>query len=138
MLEPLENLPDGVIGFRAVGTVEPDDYKNLLDPAVDASTDGVRLVYLLGDDFDRYSLGALWQDAKLGGGHSLKTWKRVAVVTNHDWISHSLALFSAMLPGKVQVFPPEELDAAIAWTADRPFATIDEVHPERPDRKPDA
>ncbi len=117
MIEPLENLPTGVIGFRAVGTVEPDDYKNVLDPAIDAAGEHVRLVYLIGDDFDRYSLGALWQDAKLGGGHSLKTWERVALVTDHDWIGHSVSLFAPLMPGKVKVFPLAQRDEAIGWTA---------------------
>lgn len=117
MLEPLENLPDGVIGFRAVGTVEPDDYKNVLDPAVDAATDGARLVYVLDDDFDRYELGAYLEDAKLGMTHSLKIWKRVAIVTDHDWIKHSLALFAGLMPGKVKLFSPDELDAAVVWAA---------------------
>lgn len=120
MIEPLENLPGGVIGFRAVGTVEPDDYKDVLDPAVEAAEaagDGVRLVYVIGDDFDRYSLGALWQDAKLGGGHGLKVWKRIAIVTNHDWIGHSVSIFARLFPGEVRVFELEQEDAAVAWAA---------------------
>lgn len=118
MIEPLENLPTGVIGFRAVGTVEPDDYKQVLDPAIDAAADGgVRLVYVIGDDFDRYSLGALWQDTKLGATHGLKTWKRVAFVTNHDWLAHAVKIFAPISPGEVKVFGLEQQDAAVAWAA---------------------
>ena len=83
MIEPLENLPEGVIGFRAVGVVEPDDYKNVLDPAVDAASAGgapVRLVYVLGDRFEGYSSGASWQDSKLAFEHH-KRWKRMALVS---------------------------------------------------------
>lgn len=120
MIEPLENLPEGVIGFRAVGTVEPDDYRNVLDPAIDAAAgDGVRLVYVLGDDFDRYSLGALWQDAKLGSTRSPKTWERVAFVTNHDWIGHAANVFAPLMPGEFKVFPLEQTDEAIGWAAER-------------------
>ena len=36
MIEPLENLPAGVIGFRAVGRVEASDYRDVLVPALDA------------------------------------------------------------------------------------------------------
>lgn len=118
MIEPLENLPDGVIGFRAVGTIEPDDYKDVLDPAIDAATQGgekVRLVYVIGDDFDRYTVGALWQDSKLGAGHNIRSWERVAFVTNHDWLGHAAALFAPVIPGEIKVFPLEEQDAAVAW-----------------------
>ena len=121
MIEPLENLPEGVIGFRAVGVVEPDDYKNVLDPAVDAASAGgapVRLVYVIGDDFDRYSLGAMWQDTKLGATHGLKTWGRVAFVTDHDWLSHAAKLFAPIVPGEFRVFPLAEEDAATNWVAD--------------------
>lgn len=119
MIEPLENLPAGVIGFRAVGTVEPDDYKNVLDPAIDAAaaTDGVRFVYVVGDDFDRYSLGALWQDGKVGVTHSPKVWKRVAFVTNHDWLGHAVSIFAPIVPGEVKVFPLEQQDEAVTWAA---------------------
>lgn len=119
MIEPLDNLPEGVIGFRAIGVIEPDDYKNILDPAVEkaAETGPVRLVIVIGDDFDRYSLGALWQDTKLGATHSLKTWGHVAFVTNHDWLGHTAAIFAPLMPGEVKVFPLDQLDTAAAWAA---------------------
>jgi hypothetical protein len=119
MIESLENLPEGVIGFRAVGVIEPDDYKNVLDPAVEAAaSDGpVRLVLVIGDDFDRYSLGALWQDTKLGTSHGLKTWGRVAFVTNHDWIAHAAKIFAPLMPGEVKVFDVAQVDEAAAWAA---------------------
>ena len=34
MIETLPGLPDGVIGFRAVGTVTADDYRTVVDPAI--------------------------------------------------------------------------------------------------------
>lgn len=119
MIEPLENLPDGVVGFRAVGIVEPDDYRNVLDPAIDAAAaaGGIRFVYVVGDDFDRYSLGAIWQDAKVGASQSPKAWKRVALVTNHDWLSHSAAVFAPLMPGEVKIFDIGQTDAAIEWVA---------------------
>jgi hypothetical protein len=117
MLEPLENLPTGVIGFRAVGTVEPDDYRKILDPAIDAAEGGVRFVYVVGDDFDRYSLGAIWEDVKLGATHTPRSWKRIAFVTGHEWLGSATKIFSPLVPGEVKVFPPDQEAAAIAWAA---------------------
>lgn len=101
--------------------IEPDDYKNVLDPAIEtahAGGDPIRLVLVIGDDFDRYSLGALWQDTKLGATHRLKTWGRVAFATNHDWLAHTAAIFAPLMPGEVKVFPVEQVDEAAAWAAE--------------------
>lgn len=119
MIEQIEDMPDGTVGFRAVGTVEPDDYKNVLDPAIEtqAAAGGVRMLYEVGDDFDRYSLGALWQDSKLGLTHSPRIWKRIAFVSNHDFLSHAVAIFAPIMPGEVKIFPLEQLEAAKQWTA---------------------
>lgn len=119
MIEPLENLPAGVIGFRAVGVIEPDDYKNTLDPAVEAqlaSQDKINLVYVIGDDFDRYSVGAIWQDTKLGA-RPPREWGRIAVVTDHDWIRHAFSVFGPITPGECEVFPLGEQEFAVAWAA---------------------
>ena len=37
MIEPLEGLPSGVIGFEAIGEVEASDYTGVLAPAVEAA-----------------------------------------------------------------------------------------------------
>jgi hypothetical protein len=89
MIEALTGLPPGVIGFEAVGEVHADDYRDVLLPAIDAAaeTGEVRLVFVLGDRFDGYSMGAAWQDAKLGA-HHLKAWKRTAIVTDVDWLTN--------------------------------------------------
>ena len=86
MIEPLEGLPAGVIGFRAVGTIEASDYRDVLDPAIDAAVaehDRIDLVFVMGDEFDHYSLGAMLQDAKLVSVPH-EAWGRAAFVTNHE------------------------------------------------------
>ena len=35
MIELIQGLPDGVVGFEAVGTVTSNDYENTMVPAVD-------------------------------------------------------------------------------------------------------
>jgi hypothetical protein len=117
VLEMLSELPAGVIGFEAVGDVEADDYANVLIPAIEAADGPLRLVYVLGDRFTGYSAGAAWQDAKLGLHHH-GTWERAAIVTDADWVRHIAGLFGWMVPGKFDVFPIAERDAAIAWVVD--------------------
>jgi hypothetical protein len=118
MLEPLE-CPDGVLGFKAVGKIERSDYETVLEPAVKAMLgrrDGLRLVYVLGEEFDGYSASAAVEDAKLGLGNFTK-WERIALVTDHDWLSRALAMLGWMMPGEVKTFPVTELEDAITWAA---------------------
>jgi hypothetical protein len=117
MIEPLDNMPPGTIGFRAVGIIEPSDYTEHLYPAVDeaiAQHKKVNIVFMVGDDFDRYSMGALWKDTKLIG-KPLSVWGRTAFVTNHDWLSHTASIFSFLVPGELKVFPLDEVEEAKRW-----------------------
>src|SRR5262245_1178854 len=118
MIEPLTGLPEGVIGFEAVGEVHSSDYTDVLVPAIEqAAKDGdIRLVYVFGERFGGYSAGATWQDAKVGM-HHVHAWKRVALVTDLDWLRHLVSVFGWMVPGDLHHFPLAERDAAIAWAA---------------------
>lgn len=117
MIERIPDLPEGVVGLRAVGDVEGDDYEQVIIPAVEAALEGrdkIRLLYVLGPEFDEYEDGAAWEDAKLGM-HHLFDFERVAVVTDATWISRGVRWFAFAIPGKVKVFPNAELDDARAW-----------------------
>ncbi len=116
MLEALTGLPDGVVGFEAVGTVHSDDYETTLIPALEAVDGPLRLVYVLGDRFDGYSAGAAWQDAKLGLHHH-GTWHRAAIVSDADWLRHLAGVFGWMIPGEFELFSLDRRDDAIAWVS---------------------
>ena len=117
MITRLDGLPDGVIGFAYEGEVHSDDYEQVMFPAVAeaASAGPVRIVVVF-DGFQKMSSGASWDDLKLGTEH-LRDWKRIAVVTDLDWMDHLIAVFGWMSPGKVKTFPPSEREQAIAWAA---------------------
>jgi hypothetical protein len=119
MLEPLADLPEGVIGFEAVGEIHAEDYVDVLRPALHeaAASTGIRFVFVLGDRFDGYSAGASWQDAKLVFAEHHKAWKRTTFVSDVDWVRHVASLFGWMVPGDFKPFPLAELDRAIAWAA---------------------
>ena len=118
MLEVLPDLPDGVLGFTAVGKLHADDYTTVLLPAIEAKVaagEDLR-VLLVFPTFDGLSTGATWEDLKLGVGHLTK-WKKIALVTDLDWMIHLTSLFGWMTPGEMKRFPLDERDAAIAWVA---------------------
>jgi hypothetical protein len=118
MLTKLDS-PDSVLAFEAVGKLERSDYRDVLDRAVQTMIQErgeVRFVYVLGDQFEGFSVGAGLEDAKLGlDAHS--KWKRCAIATNHDWVRHALSMFGWMFPGEVKVFDSADVPAAIAWAA---------------------
>lgn len=120
MLKPIDGLGRDVIAFEAEGTVTAKDYADRLVPAVERvleAGDTPRLLYVLGPSFERFELGALFADAKLGVSH-LTDFDRIAVVTDHGWIDQSIRAFGALMPCPVRTFRNDELADAKAWVAD--------------------
>ncbi len=120
MITRIEGLPEHVVGIRAEGKVHSVDYKEVVDPAVEAARAGgdrIRLLYVLGDDFDGYSGGAMWQDTKLGMSN-WADWERIAVVTDRSVYADGVRAIGWMMPAEVRVFAVAELDAATAWVSE--------------------
>jgi hypothetical protein len=117
VVDPLSDLPEGVIGFRIDGELEAYDYTDTLIPAVEAAAaaGGVRAVMVIAN-WSGFGKGAMRQDAKLGFEH-LKSLERMALVTDVDWMRHAMHLFGWAVPGELQVFPLDDLEAAIEWAA---------------------
>jgi hypothetical protein len=117
MLHAMADLPPGVIGFEVSGELTTEDYRDVLHPALEAAgaAGEVRIVIVM-PKFDGFSGGALWQDLKMGVEHWGK-WKRIALVTDVDWMRHGVDWFGWMSPGEVKHFPMAERTDAIAWAA---------------------
>jgi hypothetical protein len=115
VLKPIEGLPDGVIGFEADGEIRSSDYTDVLQPAVREVEDrggDVRIV-LVFERWDGMSSGAVWRDLKMGVDN-LRRWKRIALVTDLDWMITVISLFGWMTPGELKRFPIAERGQAIA------------------------
>lgn len=119
-ISTIPNLPAGTLGFRATGVVSADDYRSVVDPALSeaaAQHSKVNLVYVLGDDFDRYSLGAMWQDMLLEGmPHD--TWGRVALVTDHSGLAEVTHLLAFLFPGELKIYAASNESDAVAWVGE--------------------
>lgn len=117
MISELAGLPDGVVGFEASGKIEAGDYRDVVIPALERAFAGGEVRFLIVmTDFQGMDGGALWQDLKVGVEH-LRGWKRVAVVTDIEWVHHLTGLFGWMTPGEVRVFPLDQRDEAVSWVA---------------------
>jgi hypothetical protein len=119
MLRPISDLPDGVLGFEATGEIQASDYRDVLMPAVRDVWEGgdeVRVV-LVFERWEGMSSGAAWEDLKVGM-KNLTKWKRIALVTDLDWMITVVSLFGWMTPGELKRFPVAERDQAITWAAE--------------------
>jgi SpoIIAA-like len=119
MLETIPGLPENVLGFVAKGELTSDDYRRVLVPAVDDALERhekLRLLYVLGEEFDGLDAGAAWEDLKVGFSHVTR-WEKIALVTDRDWIRHSIDIFGYLMPGEVKGFTVADEPAARAWLA---------------------
>jgi hypothetical protein len=120
MIERVIDLPDNVLGFRAIGEVTADDYQKMLVPTVEemlSKQTRVRLLYVIGKDFKRFTGGAAWEDAKIGMRH-LSSWDRIAVVTDIDWIVNTVKALGFAFPCEIRVFDDDDLDDAREWISE--------------------
>jgi len=118
MIERLKGFPPNVLAFACRGKVTKADYDTVLVPAVNAALKGggkLRIYYETGDNFG-IEPGAMWEDFKVGMEH-LTRWERMAVVTDVDWIKHTMKFFSFMMPGEMLTFSHAEADKARAWVS---------------------
>ena len=119
MIRILNDLPENVLGVEVIGTVTDDDYEKVLVPAIQnmrSRDQGIRIVYVLGNDFDGWTTGAAWEDTKLGLSE-LRAWQKIAVVSDKDWLRHSVTAIGWMMPGEVRAFDLDDFGAAKEWAA---------------------
>ncbi len=119
MIERIEDMPAGTIGFRAEGRLSRDDYRTVLEPVLREAMDAgeVRMLFELAS-FDGLEAAAWPEDIKTGLGLGLghhPAWKRSAIVTDVDWVARAFQTFAWMAPGEVKVYPLAQRDAAREW-----------------------
>lgn len=120
MIRLLRDMPAGVLGLEAVDDVEKEDYERVILPAVDKVLQEhgrVRLVYVLGPEFDDYEGEAVWEDLKLGARHPT-SFERMAIVTDAGWAGPAVKVFSVLWPGQARAFRLSELEDAKRWAAE--------------------
>ena len=124
MIEQMQGLPAGTVGFRAIGQVTSADYERVIVPDVEAAfalNRKLRLIYYIGDDFTGFDPGAMWDDAKLGMRH-LSSWDRVALVTDVAWLRMTATAMGFVVPAEFRLFGNAELAQAKTWISEPPRA----------------
>ena len=113
-------MPVGVLGLEAIDDVEKEDYENVVVPPIEAAVaehGKVRLVYVLGPEFDDYEGEAVWEDLKLGARH-LTAFERMAIVTDARWAGPALKAVQRPVAWTGTAFPLAGLEAAKRWAAE--------------------
>jgi hypothetical protein len=118
MIQELSGLPPGVVGFEVTDKVTAEDFRDVVLPAIEKAAESgeVRYVTVI-PEFHGMTPGAVWEDLKVAF-ETFRKWKRIAVITDLEWIHHMTALFGWMTPGDVKTFPMSEREEAIAWVAE--------------------
>ncbi len=122
MIEVLADMPEGVTGIQVSGRVSGDDLK-AFKPTMDEllkSGEDIRIVEVINSDYLGFGPGGLVQDLKLGLGTVFThhaAFKRIAVVTDKEWVVHTIHLVGWLMPGEVVVFGLDDLEQAKQWAA---------------------
>jgi hypothetical protein len=116
MIMILSDMPDATIGFEALDEVTTDDYSLVIAPALERRLPDqpLKVLILLDQRFHSYSPGAAVADIRLWLTR-LGDWEKLAVVTDHDWITTTVNDLAWMGSGTIRTFPPSELDMAKTW-----------------------
>ncbi len=120
MIEELQDMPAGVTGIRVSGRVSADDLDDF-KPTMERllNSDEIRFVEVIGRDYAGFGPGGLFADIKQGFSNvkHFAAFKRTAVVTDKEWIVHTLHALSWMIPGETKLFGLDELEQAKQWAA---------------------
>jgi hypothetical protein len=121
VIERIADMPAGTIGLRASGKLTRDEYRRVLEPAIEegVASGELRLLFVL-TDFDGVEAKAWPEDMKTGmrawfGHHA--AWKRFALVTDVEWVAKAMHMFAWTMPGDVMIRDLEGLDEAKGWVA---------------------
>ena len=121
MIELLPDMPPGVIGVRVSGRLGGDELREF-KPAIKEllETGEIRIVEVIGDDYEGFGPGGLFEDLKLGIGYVWPhhaAFKRIAVVSDKEWVAHALHALAWLVPGELAVFGLDDFERAKEWAA---------------------
>lgn len=89
MIEGMEDVPEGTVGLRARGKLTQSDYVDVLEPAMKEAV-----------EFRHRS-----------------DWKKLAFVSDSEWVGKALHAFAWLTPGEVHIYPMDKLEEAKSWAA---------------------
>lgn len=77
--------------------------------------DEIRLLYVLGPEFESHEADAMWEDARLGA-KTFTSDERIAIVTDSKLVGRSVGAFGWLMPREVKIFAVADFDSASDWS----------------------
>lgn len=117
MFTLINGLPPYAVGIVASGHVTADDFKTVLVPALEKTTEewkGINLMLVMQTELKNFSLGAWLQDIKTNLAYFAK-WNKLAVVANDNVLETITKAFSVIAPGEAKTFSDVQLEEAREW-----------------------
>ena len=117
MLQLLEDLPENVVGVRAVEHVTEEDYKSVMLPALEAAHkkfEKINMILILETSVGNYTLGAWIKDIKAGLKY-FTNWHKIAIVSDQKMVQKVTDAVSVLMPGECKGFSLAELPVAKSW-----------------------
>ena len=121
MIQYLQNLPENIVGFKAVGEITEKDFSDTVMPKVKElidTTDKLNYLLILETDLNNFTIGAWMKDAMMGIKHLTK-WNRAAIVSDVEAIRNFTDFFSYLMPGEFKGFEHKDIQEAIDWVSEK-------------------
>ncbi len=102
MLQFIKDLPGHVVGIRATGEVNKDDYERVLIPRMEElikRQGEINYLLVLETDVQNFSVAAWLEDFKLGLKNFSK-WNKVAIVTDQKSVEWLTDISRHFIPGE--------------------------------------
>jgi hypothetical protein len=117
MIIQLANLPKNVLGFEFTGEVTDKDYESIVYPALESYAEEknkIRLLCQFDKNFQKFDLGAMWDDTVMSLKH-FTDWQKVAIVSDINWLNHTFKALGFLIPGHVRTYRNNEKEQAMKW-----------------------
>lgn len=126
MIEVKSGTQENLLEVYMSAPITDKDYSDVLMPALDAAlvqNEKVRMLVVLKAGVTDFTMGALWDDAKLGLGN-WSGFERIAIVTANTTMARMVRAFSILMPCPVSVFGARADDEARLWL----FESLGAIH----------
>lgn len=121
MQKVMRDLPANVLDGSAEKKITGTDYETELIPVLEEklkTNKKFRMIYQLGNDFSRFDMGAMLEDAKRTL-KNISTWDRIALVSDHKMINAFAKFFRYLTTCELRLFKNDELEEAKSWITEK-------------------
>ena len=121
MIERIEDMPAGALGFRGGGRITREEVGQVLLPPLNEAVERgepLRLMLVVQADLEPLEPRVLWSEVKAGVDTRLRqpsAWERTAVATDVTWVRSAVALLGWAMPGQLRLVACAETDEAKRW-----------------------